>query len=48
MNVENIRKMVETDLVIDESNLHEESLKTPQIHNKYLVYLENAMMISIN
>lgn len=44
MNVEDVRKMVETDLVIDESNLHEESLKTPQLHNKYLVYLENSKL----
>mgnify|MGYP003133495602 CR=1 FL=1 len=44
MNVEDVRKMVEVDLVIDESNLHEESLKTPQLHNKYLVYLENSKL----
>ena len=44
MNVQDIRKMVESDLIIDESNLHEESLKTPQLHNKYLVYLENSKL----
>jgi len=44
MNVQDIRKMVESDLIINESNLHEESLKTPQLHNKYLVYLENSKL----
>lgn len=44
MNIETIREMVKEDLKIDESNLNGESLKTPQLHNKYLVFLENSKL----
>lgn len=32
-------KTIETDLKIDETRLDEESLRTPQLHNKYLMLL---------
>jgi len=32
-------KSIETDLRIDETRLDEESLRTPQLHNKYLMLL---------
>ena len=44
MNIEDVRIMVKTDLVINENDLHTESLKTPQLHNKYLVFHENAKL----
>ena len=36
MRFDDIRKMVEKDMVIDDSELDLESLKIPQLHNKYL------------
>jgi hypothetical protein len=44
MNIESLRQMVEEDVKIDETNLNEESLKTPQLHNKYLIMYENAKL----
>jgi hypothetical protein len=35
MNLEDIQEMWERDSVIDPDNLHEESLKIPQLHSKY-------------
>jgi hypothetical protein len=35
MNLEEIQDMWERDSVIDPDNLHEESLKIPQLHSKY-------------
>ncbi len=35
MNLEKIQEMWERDAVIDPDNLHDESLKTPQLHAKY-------------
>ena len=35
MNIEEIQKMWDKDSVIDPDNLHEESLKIPQLHSKY-------------
>ena len=35
MNLEEISEMWEKDSVIDPDNLHEESLKIPQLHSKY-------------
>jgi hypothetical protein len=35
MNIEEIEKMWEKDSIIDPDNLHEESLKIPQLHSKY-------------
>ena len=36
MRFDDIRRMVEKDMVIDDSELDLESLKIPQLHNKYL------------
>jgi hypothetical protein len=36
MRFDDIRKMVANDMVIDDSELDLESLKIPQLHNKYL------------
>ena len=35
MNLEKIQEMWEKDSVIDPDNLHDESLKIPQLHSKY-------------
>ena len=35
MNLDKIQEMGERDAVIDPDNLHDESLKTPQLHAKY-------------
>ena len=35
MNLESIQEMWDKDSVIDPDNLHEESLKIPQLHSKY-------------
>jgi hypothetical protein len=35
MNLEEIQEMWDRDSVIDPDNLHEESLKIPQLHSKY-------------
>ena len=35
MNLEEIEKMWQKDSVIDPDNLHDESLKIPQLHSKY-------------
>ena len=35
MNLENIQEMWQRDSVIDPDNLHDESLKIPQLHAKY-------------
>ena len=36
--------MVKADIRIDETDLNSESLKTPQLHNKYLVMHENSKL----
>ena len=37
--------MVEKDMVIDETELDTESLKTPQLHNKYLIMLADDKLL---
>ena len=44
MNIESLREMVKTDVQNDETDLNSESLKTPQLHNKYLVLFEDAKL----
>jgi hypothetical protein len=44
MNIEQLREMVDVDIKIDENDLNTESLKTPQLHNKYLIFYENAKL----
>ena len=38
MNLTDLYEMVQQDLNIDKTELDTESLKTPQLHNKYLVF----------
>jgi|TARA_R100000458_G_C8277099_1_gene252548 hypothetical protein len=45
MNIEELRKMVSDDLVMDKTELDIESMKTPQIHNKYLVMYTDEKLI---
>jgi hypothetical protein len=44
MDIETLRNMVKADIRIDETDLNSESLKTPQLHNKYLVMHENSKL----
>lgn len=44
MNIESLRDMVEKDVKIDETDLNSESLRTPQLHNKYLVLYQNSQL----
>ena len=39
MNLEQIQEMWQKDAVIDPDNLHDESLKIPQLHSKYYTCL---------
>tara|TARA_R100000234_G_scaffold111326_1_gene84247 strand:- start:122 stop:556 length:435 start_codon:yes stop_codon:yes gene_type:complete len=45
MNLEEIRKMVSADVVMDKTELDIESMKTPQLHNKYLVLHSDEKLI---
>jgi hypothetical protein len=45
MNMEELRLMVKDDLVMDKTELDIESMKTPQIHNKYLVMYSDEKLI---
>lgn len=45
MDIETIRSMVSKDMEIDDLNLDLESLKTPQIHNKYLNILHDESLL---
>jgi hypothetical protein len=44
MDIESLREMVKEDIFIDETDLNSESLKTPQLHNKYLIMHENSKL----
>ena len=47
MKLEDIRKMVEEDSIIDDTELDIESLKIPQLHNKYLnLYHDEKLLLS--
>tara|TARA_R100000458_G_C8173509_1_gene173111 strand:+ start:341 stop:778 length:438 start_codon:yes stop_codon:yes gene_type:complete len=41
MNLENLKADVKKDLTIDKTDLASESIRIPQIHNKYLNFLMN-------
>ena len=41
MNLENLKTEVKKDLTIDKTDLASESIRIPQIHNKYLNFLMN-------
>jgi hypothetical protein len=45
MDIETIKKMVESDFKIDDLNLDLESLRTPQLHNKYLNFLHDEALV---
>jgi len=45
MNLSDYRKYAETDLLIDETQLDTESIRTPQIHSKYLNFLTDEKLI---
>jgi|TARA_Y100000034_G_scaffold105264_1_gene132452 hypothetical protein len=45
MNLKEIRKLISVDLKIDETRLDFESLKTPQLHNKYLIIYTDEKLI---
>lgn len=44
MNLSDYRKHAENDLLIDETELGSESLKTPQLHSKYLNFLSDEKL----
>ena len=45
MKFDDIRKMVAKDMVIDDTELDLESLKIPQLHNKYLNMFHDERLI---
>jgi len=45
MNIDEIRNMATKDLCMDETELDKESMRTPQIHNKYLIIYTDEKLI---
>ena len=45
MTLEELQELAERDLKINETELDLESLKTPQLHNKYLKHLNNFKLL---
>ena len=45
MNIDDIRQLVNRDMVMDETALDIESMKTPQLHNKYLIIFTDEKLI---
>ena len=45
MNLEQIRKMAQEDIPMDKTELDIESMKTPQLHNKYLVLFTDEKLL---
>jgi len=45
MTLEELRKMASVDLPMDETELDKESMKTPQLHNKYLILHTDEKLI---
>jgi hypothetical protein len=45
MNIDEIRQLVNKDMVMDETALDIESMKTPQLHNKYLIIFTDEKLI---
>lgn len=45
MTLDEIRKKVSTDLPMDKTELDIESMKTPQLHNKYLIFHGDEKLI---
>jgi hypothetical protein len=49
MNIERIKQMVEADLKIDGTELGDESIRTPQLHGKYLnIYHDESLILKIH
>ena len=46
MDLEQLQDLAEKDLKINDTELDLESLKTPQLHNKYLKYLNKFKSVS--
>ena len=47
MTLDELKKMVSEDMIIDDTELDLESLKTPQLHNKYLnLYTDEKLKLS--
>ena len=45
MNLEKIQEMWQNDSVIDPDNLHDESLKIPQLHSKYYTVYNTTVLL---
>jgi hypothetical protein len=45
MNIDEIRNMATQDLSMDETELDKESMRTPQLHNKYLIIYTDEKLI---
>lgn len=45
MNIDDIRQLVNRDMSMDETSLDIESIKTPQLHNKYLIIFTDEKLI---
>ena len=45
MNIDKIQEMWERDAVIDPDNLHDESLKIPQLHSKYYTVYNTVTLL---
>ena len=45
MNLEKIQEMWQKDSVIDPDNLHDESLKIPQLHSKYYIIYNTITLL---
>ena len=45
MDLEQLQDLAEKDLKINDTELDLESLKTPQLHNKYLKHLNNFKLL---
>ena len=45
MNLDQIRKMAQEDIPMDKTELDVESMKTPQLHNKYLILYTDEKLI---
>ena len=48
INLDKIQSMWQEDCKIDIDNMHEESIKVPQLHSKYLEILNNLILLRTN
>ena len=47
MTLEELQEIADKDLTMDETNLSLESIKTPQLHNKYLKFLNKYKLLLV-